>query len=269
MNFLPGELPNSTLDALKVERHTGVTKNGQNGKIALKKSNPNRVSRIELLRASCIPADEINPELSLMYTNRAAFLPMGERVRMANGSLLTKKDLLLKAIQCDSANPHAYYNLANMVNLGEKIQLLDGRVMGAWELYLQSLACDPGYLVAYHNLAYVLIHEVCDITNLKANDILFKALSLDDRFAEAYVLLGTILKPREVVRLPDGSCLTEEGLYRKAIECDSSLGIAYFNLSRLVPTGQKAMLNDGTILTKEELHNLAIKLDPSLLEVQC
>jgi hypothetical protein len=78
------------------------------------------------------------------------------RITFSNGTTLSPREILIKAIDLEPNFDAAYNALANLLEANETIILNDGQEMNAKQLYIEAIRRDKHNAVAIFNLANLL-----------------------------------------------------------------------------------------------------------------
>ena len=220
-----------------------------------------------------LKAIQCQPNDAVAYKKLADLLPQGGKITLLDGTVMTKQDLYLKAIQLIWLQAQldlavTFNDLADSLPQGGKITLLDGTEMSKQDLYLKAIQLQPDLAVAYKNLADSLPLggkiELLDGTEITKQDLYLKAIQLQPDFAVAYFELANLLPQGGKIELLDGTKMTEQDLCLKAIQLNPDLAVAYNHLGGMLPLGGKITLLDGTEMTEQDLFLKAIHLMPDL-----
>ncbi|KAM9958150.1 hypothetical protein ACTFIW_013130 [Dictyostelium discoideum] len=185
--------------------------------IQLEKDNPNtylNLSLILLHNESVTMLNELN-ENSLKLNNTPTSTSNTTTTTTTNTTSelkLSKKELLIKTIQLDPSNSKAYINLADEIDSTEIITILrevDQKLVPFTkiDLYIFSIHVFAKNAIAYYNLSLNLTatyKQSVTLLNGKimtTRQLLIKAISINNKFADAYHLLAKILDHDEQIQI--------------------------------------------------------------------
>lgn len=196
---------------------------------------------------------------------------------------LTKKELLLLAIESNPSNCYALNNLANLLSLGEQVDVLfetGGQSLSRIQLLQLAIQCNPAYANAFCNLGVAMerlglselqIDLEGKLESLTPRLAYLKALELDSSHSTAYNNLALCLADLdESVSIRWGSVelhLNAQALWIKAIQSNLQNAEAFYNLSTTL-RGQHETIcisinSEELIFNKQSLLVCAIQADPN------
>jgi hypothetical protein len=156
-------------------------------------------------------------------------LSEGETIGLWDGTVMTKRQLLIKVISLDPNNSSMfkayYFDLGRTLPFGQ-VELLDGTTMTQQQLFL-------------------------------------KQISLNPTVTQFFFYLAVTLPVGEDVVLLDGTVMNQQQLYLKAISLDPTHVSCFNNLANTLSwRGEQIQLLDGTTMTKHQLFLQGHALDP-------
>lgn len=174
---------------------------------------------------------------------------------------MTRRELFLRAIECDPANPAPYFNLCFTLQPNESIKLPDGKKMDARALCIHALRLNPDYAEAWSDLANTIpviflghlpykFPKMKPITRL---ELYLDAVELDPNDGSVYSNIALFLDEDEFIELPNGEKMDRIDLLLKAIELDPYYYNYYAHLAQVLLDDEEVELHDGTIMTRSEL----------------
>ena len=86
------------------------------------------------------------------------------------------------------------------------------------------------------------------------------AIEKEPHHSTLYLNLGRLLSNTDLIKLRNGSKLTQQQLYLKAIDLDKNNPHAYYYLGATLPEGKSIQLLDGTTMTQQQLYLKVIAL---------
>ena len=168
-------------------------------------------------------AISLDPTYSNAYANLAHILhESGVSHTTLNNTTIDVQTLLLKSIEFDSGNSHAFHRLAIYLE-GSEIRLGDGSVIdeeGAWR---RAIALDEDSYLPYVRLAALCVVPLAERLALLATAV--ELTAVPTQRAEALHSLACILPDTEEVTITSESKakLSRSDLFRRARELDSRL----------------------------------------------
>lgn len=188
-------------------------------------------------------------------------------VKLRDGTVMTQKQLFVKAIHLMPKDAEVYYCLAMCLDSDECILLSDGRMMWRILLIIEAIRLDPSVGHYYYCLASFMTEDDSIALNsgkrYSQKDLYLSAIRRDPEHAYAYCNLGATLKRGERVPIPGQGEMTQDQLYLKAIKLDPTYHEAYRRLGEALLRGQTIRLLDGCEMTQQKLLLKAIALNPN------
>ncbi|KAN0012367.1 hypothetical protein ACTFIU_007666 [Dictyostelium citrinum] len=182
--------------------------------IQLEKDNPNTYLNLSLILLH-------NESVTMLPELNENGIPINKKNNDDNNISeikLSKKELLIKTIQLDPSNSKAYINLADEIDSTEIITILrcDDQQQQLVpftkiDLYVFSIHVFAKNAIAYYNLALNLPTYKQSITLLNGKtmttrQLLIKAISINNKFADAYHLLAKLLNHDEQIQILIRNC---------------------------------------------------------------
>ncbi len=215
-----------------------------------------------------------------------------EELHFPDGTLMTKQQLLLKAMERNSldALALAYHGLALTIPAESQLKLPQWGVFTQQGLFLRAVEIGPKHASFYRDLALIIPPEGVRVYFGPENDesvrVLvtkevcrcLEAIALNPDHAKPYSQLGYMDftrfgQPRSAhIRLPGGARMNNQELCLKAIALDPNDTLAYAGLVLTLPEEDRyprqpdrtVQLLDGTVMTKQQLCLRAIALNPNI-----
>lgn len=174
---------------------------------------------------------------------------------------MTRRELFLRAIECDPANPAPYFNLCFTLQRNESVKLPDGKKMDARALCIHTLRLNPNYAEAWSDLANTIPvifsgnrpYQFPKMKPLTRLELYLDAVELDPNDGSVYSNIALFLNEDETIELPNGDQMDCIELLLKAIELDPFYYSYYAHLAQILYDDEEVELHDGTILTRSEL----------------
>lgn len=223
------------------------------------------VTPLELL----LTAMELDPNHPSVLNNLAFLARSGHSVVLRNGQTLTRRDLLIKAVQLADDSAASLNNLADTMTNNELVHV-GGKFLSRRDLYLKAIEIAPKESATYNRLASILsateIVTLLDGQAMSRHDLYLKVIDLDPQSSVGYNNLATITPADSEAVLLDGRTMTVTQLrlhalhYRKTM--DSIKVALLYRLAAACPFGETLQLLSGEHLSRQDFCLRAIDLDP-------
>ncbi|MGR3973204.1 MAG: hypothetical protein QRY72_01300 [Candidatus Rhabdochlamydia sp.] len=213
------------------------------------------------------------PTQSMPYSFLALTLINESRqVTFHDGTIMTQKDLLLKAIDLDPHDPIPYTLLATLLQADETITLLNHQRVNKKQLALagaQKQSTADSFI--YFNMAQALspseVTVLPDGSSKSQAELLGMAFNLEISSSSSAPspLLEQFIKrmsPKQTVQFEDKSIKTARDIYQMIIQKYPTYFLPYYHLGALLAPEEKITLRETLHFDQQALFIEAIRLNP-------
>lgn len=162
----------------------------------------------------CIEAIRLDPADSSLYSTFSSLLNVDESVTLADGRVMTAKELVQESLRRNMLVPYSLYNLSQLLAWDETVEL-GGRVMTKQDLLLEAIRLNPfdeDYFISLFRwckrvgVANIQLHDHRVLTQ---QELLLEAVHLHPSHVNAlWFLAHTLTHDVDVVRLRNGDFRT-------------------------------------------------------------